>query len=44
MAVELASKSVLLSFGMEYPKRYDVSAVFRTLQNKSEIRDWFQGR
>lgn len=41
MAVELSSKSVMLAFGVEFPKQHDVSGVFRELSLRKGIPPWF---
>lgn len=44
MAVELSSKSVLLAFGVEFPKQHDVSGVFRELSMRRGVPSWFSSR
>ena len=42
MAVEVSSKAVLLALGVEFPKRHDVSAVFREVTSASKLPGWFE--
>ncbi|MCS7369552.1 MAG: HEPN domain-containing protein [archaeon GBS-70-058] len=42
MAVEQASKAVLIAFGIEYPKEHDVSLVFKQLLGVEGIPRWFE--
>jgi len=41
MAVENASKAVLIALGIEYPREHDVSFVFRQISGVKGIPDWF---
>jgi len=41
MAVEQASKAVLIALGIEYPKEHDVSVVFKQIQEIENIPAWF---
>ncbi|MBO3753693.1 MAG: HEPN domain-containing protein [Candidatus Brockarchaeota archaeon] len=41
MAVEQASKSVLIALGIEYPKEHDVSIVFKQVSRIRNIPEWF---
>ncbi|MBO3832986.1 MAG: HEPN domain-containing protein [Candidatus Brockarchaeota archaeon] len=41
MAVEQASKSVLIALGIEYPKEHDVSTVFKQVSRIRNIPEWF---
>jgi len=41
MAVEHASKAVLIALGIEYPKGHDVSAVFKQVSRIENVPGWF---
>ncbi|MBO3841801.1 MAG: HEPN domain-containing protein [Candidatus Brockarchaeota archaeon] len=41
MAVEQASKSVLIALGIEYPREHDVSTVFKQVSRIRNIPEWF---
>lgn len=41
MAVEQASKSVLIALGIEYPREHDVSAVFKQIPRIKNVPKWF---
>lgn len=41
MAVEQASKAVLIALGIEYPKEHDVSAAFKQISRIRNIPEWF---
>jgi HEPN domain-containing protein len=41
MAVEQASKAVLIALGIEYPKEHDVSVVFKQIREMENIPVWF---
>jgi HEPN domain-containing protein len=42
MCVELAAKSILLAFGLEYPREHDVGEPFLKLGQIKEIQAWFK--
>jgi HEPN domain-containing protein len=35
MAVEQALKSILILYGIEYPKKHDISNIYLSLKNKN---------
>jgi len=41
MAVEHASKAVLIALGIEYPREHDVSAVFKRASRIENVPEWF---
>lgn len=41
MAVEQASKAVLMALGIEYPMEHDVSAVFKQISRIENVPEWF---
>jgi len=41
MAVEQASKAVLIALGIEYPKEHDVSIVFKQISEIENVPGWF---
>lgn len=41
MAVEHASKAVLIAFGIEYPREHDVSFVFKQISRVKGVPEWF---
>ncbi len=41
MAIEQASKAVLIALGMEYPREHDVSAIFKRISKVEGIPTWF---
>lgn len=41
MAVEQASKAVLMAFGIEYPKEHDVSIAFKQIGKIKGVSSWF---
>lgn len=41
MAVEQASKAVLIALGIEYPREHDVSAVFKRISRIENVPEWF---
>ncbi len=43
MAVEQASKGVLIALGIDYPREHDVSDVFGKLASREDIPEWFRG-
>ncbi len=42
MAVEQASKGVLVALGIEYPREHDVSDLFVKLAGRKDIPAWFR--
>jgi HEPN domain-containing protein len=41
MAVEQASKAVLIALGIDYPKEHDVSIVFKQISEVENVPGWF---
>jgi len=41
MAVEQASKAVLIALGIDYPREHDVSMVFKKISEIENIPEWF---
>ena len=41
MAVEQASKAVLIALGIEYPREHDVSTVFKRISRIENVPEWF---
>ncbi|MBS7637946.1 HEPN domain-containing protein [Candidatus Bathyarchaeota archaeon] len=41
MAVEQASKAVLIALGVEYPKEHDVSTAFKEISRIKGVPEWF---
>ncbi|MEM2920809.1 MAG: HEPN domain-containing protein [Candidatus Bathyarchaeia archaeon] len=41
MAVEQASKAVLIAFGIEYPREHDVSIAFKQISSIKNVPTWF---
>jgi len=41
MAIEVSSKAVLLTMGVDFPKQHDVSSVFRELAKNRAVPRWF---
>lgn len=42
MAVEVSSKAVLLSLGIDFPKQHDISSVFTESLGGREVPAWFE--
>jgi len=42
MAVEQASKGILIALGIDYPKEHDISDVFITLGKREDLPSWFR--
>lgn len=44
MCSEHAAKAILISMGIEFPKRHDVSGVFATLSERAGLPAWFTSK
>lgn len=42
MATEHSVKAILIALGIEYPKVHDVSGIFRPLEGREDLPEWFR--
>jgi len=43
MTVEHSVKSILIAFGIYFPREHDVSDIFEEMRGRGDIPDWFKG-